>query len=313
MAISSTDYLCLLSSILLSDESQPETNEKPPQPPQKDIPLSDSTIRAAPLLRTSRSASSVTLARRKSGSRGSEGSTTVTGSADGSSPGKHRGASENGDEADDDDDSFLVVDGYQTSVKFLEESRVDFSSLLPSGTLSARSTIGLHFGSSRHSKNTTLSSMSSTTAEKHKSSHALPDVSRPMSMMAFPSSTPALVTSPLSTPSESMATNSFFLAPPPDSRSTTPTPGGKSSKHTFGYNALTSGLSGTMKGLSLNALSEKIGSGFSSYGASSAQIEKADKEFFKTEGPERTMRETLALENESMARSPHMKARKFFF
>ncbi|GJJ78516.1 1-phosphatidylinositol-3-phosphate 5-kinase [Entomortierella parvispora] len=308
-ALSSTDYLCLLSSILSSDECQSEANEKPPQPPQKDIPHSDSTIGVVPPLRTSRSASSVTLARRKSSSRGSEGSATVTGSADGSPPGKVRGVSDNEDGAEDDDDSFLVVDGYQTSVKFLEESKVDFSSLLPGGTLSTRSTIGLHFGSSRHSKNTTLSSMIGAAADRHKSNHAFPEASRPMSMMAFPSSTPALVASPLSTPSESMVTNSFFLAPPPDSRSTTPTPGGKPSKHSFGYNALTSGLSGTMKGLSLNALSEKIGSGFSSYGASSANIEKADKEFFKTEGQEHTMRETLALENESMSRSPHMKAR----
>ncbi|KAK3841842.1 MAG: hypothetical protein J3R72DRAFT_368800 [Linnemannia gamsii] len=74
---------------------------------------------------------------------------------------------------------------------------------------------------------------------------------------------------------------------------------------------IASTLSGTMKGLSLNALSEKIGSGFTSYGASSANIDKADKEFFKADGTERTMRETLALEQEleSSVRSPHLKAR----
>ncbi|KAG0054758.1 hypothetical protein BGZ83_010541 [Gryganskiella cystojenkinii] len=317
-ALSSTDYLRLLSSTLNSEEILMETEDTPPQPPQKDLLHSGSTITAATVLRTSRSAGSATLITRKSGSSGSEGSTAVTGSANGSSPENDNGSQGEHDEEDDDeddDDSFLVVDGYQTSVKFLEDTKVDFASLLPGGTLSARNTIGLHFGSSRHTKNSTLSSMSSAATEKHKNGqgtltyHNQTEVVRPVSMMSFPNSTPALVASPLGTPSESPPTNSFFLAPASISRSTTPTPGGKPSKHTFGYNALTTGLSGTMKGLSLNALSEKIGSGFASYGATSAQIEKADKEFFKNEGQERSMRDAFPLEPESASRSPHMKAR----
>lgn len=295
------DYLRLLSSI--SDYDQEQEEDVAPVPPKKDISLSGSTITGTKPLRQSRSAGSDTLNTRKSGSSGSGGSTTAA-STNNESQSKDANEDEDGD---DEDDSFLVVDGYQTSVKFLQVSKVDFSSLIPNGTMSPRGTIGLHFGSSRHSKNSTLSTSG---AGLDKRGEAAP---RPVSMMALPNMTPALVSSPLATPSaETVVPNpTFFLAPgtPTESpsRSTTPTPGGKS-KHTFGYHSLTSGLSGTMKGLSLNALSEKIGSGFSSYGATSATIDKADSEFFKSGD---RLNETLAYERESESmKSPHLKTRK---
>ncbi|KAG0037354.1 hypothetical protein BGZ82_002691 [Podila clonocystis] len=298
-ALSSMDYLRLLSSI--SDYDQDQEDDVAPVPPKKDINLG-TTIGAKPL-RQSRSAGSDTLNTRKSGSSGSGGSTTAT-----STNNESQSKDANDDEDGDDDDSFLVVDGYQTSVKFLQVSKVDFSSLIPNGTMSPRSTIGIHFGSGRYSKNSTLSASG---AGLDKKGEAPP---RPVSMMALPNSTPALVSSPLATPSAETAVPnpSFFLAPGTSiespSRSTTPTPGSKS-RNTFGYHSLTSGLSGTMKGLSLNALSEKIGSGFSSYGATSATIDKADKEFFKSGD---RLNETLAYERESdSTKSPHLKTPEF--
>ncbi|KFH69304.1 hypothetical protein MVEG_04119 [Podila verticillata NRRL 6337] len=302
-ALSCMDYLRLLSSI--SDYDQEQEEDVAPVPPKKDISLSGGTIAGTKSLRQSRSAGSDTLNTRKSGSSGSGGSTTAD-STNNESQSKDTNDDEDGD---DDDDSFLVVDGYQTSVKFLQVSKVDFSSLIPNGTMSPRSTIGLHFGSGRYSKNSTLSTSG---AGLDKKGEAVP---RPVSMMALPNSTPTFVTSPLATPSTETAVPnpSFFLAPgtpiESPSRSTTPTPGGKS-KHTFGYHSLTSGLSGTMKGLSLNALSEKIGSGFSSYGGTSAtidKVDKVDKEFFK---PGDRLNETLAYERESESmKSPHLKTR----
>lgn len=300
------DYLRLLSSI--SDYDQYQEEEVAPVPPKKDISPSGTTITGAKPLRQYRSAGSDTLNTRKSGSSGSGGSGGSGGSTTATSTNNESQSKDSKDDEDgDDDDSFLVVDGYQTSVKFLQVSKVDFSSLIPNGTMSPRSTIGIHFGSSRYSKNSTISAGG---AGLDKKGEAPP---RPVSMMALPNSTPTLVASPLATPSAETAVPnpSFFLAPstPTESpsRSTTPTPGGKS-KHTFGYHSLTSGLSGTMKGLSLNALSEKIGSGFSGYGATSATIDKADKEFFKS--GER-LNETLAYERESESmKSPHLKTRK---
>ncbi|KAG0353418.1 hypothetical protein BG005_007289 [Podila minutissima] len=304
-ALSSMDYLRLLSSI--SDYDQYQEEEVAPVPPKKDISPSGTTITGAKPLRQYRSAGSDTLNTRKSGSSGSGGSGGSGGSTTATSTNNESQSKDSKDDEDgDDDDSFLVVDGYQTSVKFLQVSKVDFSSLIPNGTMSPRSTIGIHFGSSRYSKNSTISAGG---AGLDKKGEAPP---RPVSMMALPNSTPTLVASPLATPSAETAVPnpSFFLAPstPTESpsRSTTPTPGGKS-KHTFGYHSLTSGLSGTMKGLSLNALSEKIGSGFSGYGATSATIDKADKEFFKS--GER-LNETLAYERESESmKSPHLKTR----
>lgn len=294
------DYLRLLSSI--SDYDQEQDEEVAPVPPKKDISISGTTITGAKPLRQSRSAGSDTLNTRKSASSGSGGSTTAT-----STNTEPQSKDANDDEDGDDDDSFLVVDGYQTSVKFLQVSKVDFSSLIPNGTMSPRSTIGIHFGSGRYGKNSTLSAGGAGLDKKGEAPL------RPVSMMALPNSTPTLVSSPLATPSAETAVPNpaFFLAPgtPTESpsRSTTPTPGGKS-KHTFGYHSLTSGLSGTMKGLSLNTLSEKIGSGFSSYGATSATIDKADKEFFK---PGDRLNETLAYERESVSmKSPHLKTRK---
>ncbi|KAF9313007.1 hypothetical protein BG003_005694 [Podila horticola] len=298
-ALSSMDYLRLLSSI--SDYDQEQDEEVAPVPPKKDISISGTTITGAKPLRQSRSAGSDTLNTRKSASSGSGGSTTAT-----STNTEPQSKDANDDEDGDDDDSFLVVDGYQTSVKFLQVSKVDFSSLIPNGTMSPRSTIGIHFGSGRYGKNSTLSAGGAGLDKKGEAPL------RPVSMMALPNSTPTLVSSPLATPSAETAVPNpaFFLAPgtPTESpsRSTTPTPGGKS-KHTFGYHSLTSGLSGTMKGLSLNTLSEKIGSGFSSYGATSATIDKADKEFFK---PGDRLNETLAYERESVSmKSPHLKTR----
>jgi hypothetical protein len=106
---------------------------------------------------------------------------------------------------------------------------------------------------------------------------------RPFSMVEFPDTSPVLLVSPVTTPTEE-------------------TRPGMKSKHSFGYHSLTSGLSGTMRGLSLNALSEKIGSGFSANGA-------FEKDAFKAEG---VAKESLGLEREidSAVRSPHLKIRK---
>ncbi|KAF9352006.1 hypothetical protein BGX26_010091 [Mortierella sp. AD094] len=303
---SSSDYLSLISSLLHHDSDSTEVEEKAPLPPEKDFNVKSLNIPTRGPLKTSRSAGSVTLSPRKSGSSGSEGSTAH------GSPGKESNASQTGgletddidedeEEEEDEDDSFLVVDGYQTSVKFLQVSKVDFASLIPNGTMSPRSTTGLNFGG-RHGKN----SMLGANAVDKKGDLA---ATRPFSMMALPNSTPALMTSPISTPGEKTPTNSFFVSPP-ESRSTTPTPGAKS-KGTFGYHSLASGLSGTMKGLSLNALSEKIGNGFSSYGTSSTHNENAEREYFISDVADKTMKETLAIEREtfSTTRSPHLKAR----
>ncbi|KAF9573280.1 hypothetical protein EC968_008819 [Mortierella alpina] len=252
------------------------------------------------------SAGSATLATRKSGSSGSEGSTAVPSTVNGS-PGKgDRTDTTDQDDNDEEEeegeeeeeDSFLVVDGYQTSVKFVQVSKVDFSSLMPNGTISPRSTIGLNFGSTRHGKSSML-------GFERKS-----EVARPVSMLALPNPAPSIVASPVSTPSSEVNQATSFFVSPPTSRSTTPTPGAKS-KNTFGYHTLTSGLSGTMKGLSLNALSEKIGSGFSSYGTASGHLDKPDKDYLNPDGTERSVREALAAEREteSAIPSPHLKAR----
>ncbi|KAF9436888.1 hypothetical protein BGZ76_002689 [Entomortierella beljakovae] len=298
--LSSSDYLSLMSSLLNHDSDSTEVEEKAPPPPKKDFIFSNLNIPVRSQLKTSRSAGSVTLNPRKSGSSGSEGSTAH------GSPGKESGISikdgidtdAEAEEDEEEDDSFLVIDGYQTSVKFLQISKVDFSSLMPNGTMSPRGTIGLNFGS-RHGKNSTLG-----VASPEKKGD--PAATRPFSMMALPNSTPSLVTSPLSTPGEGTPAGSFIISPP-ESRSTTPTPGAKS-KGTFGYHSLASGLSGTMKGLSFNTLSEKIGSGFSSYSSSNAYT---DKEYFTLDGNEKTVKETLGIEREfdSASRSPHLKAR----
>lgn len=230
----------------------------------------------------------------KSRSDGSDQSTAVGSTTSGSIAIENSAKQEGGQDSDEnerddgEDDSFLVVDGYQTSVKFVQVSKTDFSSLIPTGTMSPRGTIGLSFGSSRHGKNSTLGVG---TADKINDANE----KRPFSMVDLPDSTPSLAASPVSTPSESIQSNSLFV-PSPEGRST-----GAKSK-TFGYHSLTSGLSGTMKGLSLNALSEKIGSGFSTYGAS-------EKDGFRSEG---TAKDALGFEREidSASRSPHLKARK---
>ncbi|KAF9959156.1 hypothetical protein BGZ72_010191 [Mortierella alpina] len=301
-ALSCVDYLSLLSAMCSRNSDQDGLPERAPRPPKK-----DKVFTARPTLRNSRSAGSATLATRKSGSSDSEGSTAVPSTVNGS-PGKggRTGAIDQDDDDEDQDeeedeeeeDSFLVVDGYQTSVKFVQVSKVDFSSLIPNGTISPRSTIGLNFGSTRHGKNSMLG------VEKRA------DVARPMSMLALPNPTPSIVASPVSTPSSEMNQATSFFVSPPTSRSTTPTPGAKP-KNTFGYHTLTSGLSGTMKGLSLNALSEKIGSGFSSYGTASAHLDKPDKDYLNPDGTERSVREAIAAEREieSAIPSPHLKAR----
>ncbi|KAF9985260.1 hypothetical protein BGZ75_003209, partial [Mortierella antarctica] len=301
-ALSCVDYLSLLSAMCSRDSDQEGLQERAPRPPKK-----DKVFMARPTLRNSRSAGSATLATRKSGSSGSEGSTAAPSTVHGS-PGKGDRA-DTIDEDDDDvdeeeedeeeeEDSFLVVDGYQTSVKFVQVSKVDFSSLMPNGTISPRSTIGLNFGSTRHGKNSMLG------FEKKS------DVARPVSMLALPNPAQSLVASPVSTPSSEMNQATSFFVSPPTSRSTTPTPGAKP-KNTFGYHTLASGLSGTMKGLSLNALSEKIGSGFSSYGTASAHLDKPDKDYLNPDGTERSVREAMAAEREteSAIPSPHLKAR----
>ncbi|KAF9911808.1 hypothetical protein EC991_002110 [Linnemannia zychae] len=310
--LSSMDYLTLLSSICNQDvDSAEDEEEAGPKPPEKDLFMRQAAQLGVPTpgpLRTSRSAGSATLMTRKSGSSDSEASTAVNSAANGS-PNKgdnsSQASAQDDDDEDDRDEDFLVVDGYETVVKFVQPSKLDISSMLANGTMSPRSTMGIHFASGRHGKNSTLGLGS---IERR----ADGTVARPVSMMALNNSTPVFTASPLTTPSEHNNQATSFFVSPPESRSTTPTPGAKS-RNPFKYNALTSGLSGTMKGLSLNALSEKIGSGFTSYGASSANIDKADKEFFKADGTERTMRETLALEREleSSVRSPHIKAPEF--
>ncbi|KAF9426077.1 hypothetical protein BGZ94_006968, partial [Podila epigama] len=297
-ALSSMDYLRLLSSISGYDDD-PQEDDAAPVPPTKDVSFNGTALTGTKGLKTSHSAGSETLNTRKSGSNGSGGSgsggsTTVNGTAD---------------DDDDDDEDFLVVDGYQTSAKFLRVSRVDFSSLLPNSTLSPRSTIGIHFGSGRHGKTSTLSSASAVGDKRGETGPA-----RPVSMMVLPTPTSTLMSSPFATPAtggSAAASSSYFLTPdtPNESRATTPTPGGKS-RHSFGYHSLTSGLSGTMKGLSLNALSEKIGSGFSSYGVTSAHLEKTDKEYFKQGGHDKMGPGeglTYSIENESTVKSPHLK------
>ncbi|KAF9202093.1 hypothetical protein BGZ49_007733 [Haplosporangium sp. Z 27] len=295
--LSSSDYLSLVSSLLNHDDDLTEGEEKAPLPPEKDFDSSNLNIPVRVPLKTSRSTGSVTLVPRKNGSSGSEGS-TANGSVGNENANQIEGSEAEGDvdedEEEDEDDSFLVIDGYQTNVRFLQTSRVDFASLIPNGTMSPRNTIGLHF-SSRHGKNSTLSS-----SNIDKKGDL--DATRPFSMMSLPSSTPISMASPLSTPGERTPTNSFFVSPP-ESRSTTPTPGAKS-KGTFGYHSLTSGLTGTMKGLSLNVLSEKIGSGFSGYS------EKAEKEYSTSDGADRSMKDlTIEREISSTTKSPHLKAR----
>ncbi|KAG0266133.1 hypothetical protein BG011_003120 [Mortierella polycephala] len=311
--LSSKDYLILLSSVLNHDK-ETAMEEKAPKPPKKDFDANAILTTPKPL-RNSRSMGSSTATTRKSGSSGSEGSTAVMSTTQGSSSRSDVGSQtagaqdhgsddeDNEDEGGDDDDSFLVVDGYQTNVQFVQVSKVDFTSLIPNGTMSPRNTIGLGFGSGRYGKNSTLSVGQ---AEK-KDDLAM---ARPASMLAMPSQTPGFMSSPVMTPSSEMdQTPSFFLSAP-SSRSTTPTPGSKP-KNSFGYHSLTSGLSGTMKGLSLNALSEKIGSGFSSYGAGSIILDKSDKDFLNADGTERTIKEAIAAEKEleSTAACPHLKAR----
>ncbi|KAI1316992.1 hypothetical protein EDD11_009150 [Mortierella claussenii] len=318
--LSSSDYLSLISSLFNHDNDPLEPEEKAPQPPQKDYPFNTLSVPARLPLKSSRSDGSVTLVGRKGGSTGSDASTAMSASFNGIATQNDPSGGENchnrdGDDDDDDeeeededqeDDSFLVVDGYQTSVKFLQVSKVDFSSLISNGTMSPRSTIGLHFG--RHNKTSTLGVGAAATEKK---SLDPTGTTRPFSMMALPNSTPVLVDSPLSTPDEKPSASSFFISPP-ETRSTTPTPGGKSKGGTFGYHSLTSGLSGTMKGLSLNALSDKIGNGFASYNSASGFSEKAEKDTLRSDASDRTMRgEGLMIERETGAnnRSPHIKAR----
>ncbi|KAF8940640.1 hypothetical protein BGZ58_005376 [Dissophora ornata] len=301
--INSTDYLRLVSSMLNHDDSD-EAEEQAPEPPKKDF-MGGLSIPMRTPLKTSRSEGSVTVVARKNGSGGSGSSTAVTSTTNGS-PEKggytietgahgHYEDDDNDEDEEAEDDSFLVVDGYQTSVKFVQVSKVDFTNLIPNGTMSPRNTIGTHFGSSRHGKNSTLG----LGAVEKKARGDDASEKRPFSETALPKSTPILMSSPLATPSERTPANSFFI-PPKESRSTTPTPGARS-KNTFGYH-FTHGLSGTMKGLSLNSLSEKIGSGFSSYGAS------AEREVDVTD---RTTRETMGIEQDFDSRtgSPHIKAR----
>ncbi|KAF9933807.1 hypothetical protein FBU30_004405 [Linnemannia zychae] len=306
--LSSMDYLTLLSPMCNQDINPVEAEEVAPRPPEKDV-FKQETVLSVPTpgpLRTSRSAGSATLATRKSGSSDSEASTAVSsapyGSPDKSDMASQTTIQDDDNEDDEDEDDFLVVDGYETTVKFVQTTKLDIPSMLINGTMSPRSTIGIHFGSGRHGKNSTLALVSN---DKRTDNIMV----RPASMMALDHSMPVFTSSPLTTPSESNnQTTSFFISPP-DSRSTTPTPGTKS-KNPFAYHSLTS-FSGTMKGLSLNSITEKIGSGFSSYGASSTNADKSDKEPFKLDCAERTMRETYALEQEleSGVRSPHLKAR----
>ncbi|KAG0234404.1 hypothetical protein BGX31_004581 [Mortierella sp. GBA43] len=280
--INCTDYLSSLSSILHHGNDYLQSDEKGPEPPKKDYEVVATLVPPRVPLKTSRSDGNVNIRAWNGRGDGSEESTAVgsTSSATENS-GKQGG---DGDEFDDEDDSFLVIDGYQTSVKFVHISKVDFSSLIPTSTMSPRGTIGLSFGGGRHGKHSILG-MGSTdkvndTNEK-----------RPFSMVALPDSTPALAASHEPTPSENTQTSSLFISP--EGR-----PAGTKSKHTFGY-SLTSGLSGTMKGLSLNALSEKLGSGFANY---------TEKDGLRTEGG---VKDAIALEREidSASRSPHLKAR----
>ncbi|KAF9082129.1 hypothetical protein BGX23_012783 [Mortierella sp. AD031] len=307
--VTSMDYLTLLSSMCTQDVEPAEEEETAPKPPEKDLFMRQATlgVPAPGPLRTSRSAGSATLVIRKSGSSDSEASTAVNSAANGSlnkgDNGSQTSAQDDEDEDEEAEEDFLVVDGYETAVKFVQPTRLDISTMLANGTMSPRNTMGLNFGSGRHGKNSTLGLGSFDRRGDG-------PVARPVSMMALNNSSPAFTASPLTTPSESNHQSTSFFLSPPGSGSTTPTPGAKS-KNPFGYHALTSGFSGTMKGLSLNAFSEKIGSGFTSYGGSSANIDKADNEFFKSDGTERTIREALALEQElqSSMRSPHLKAR----
>ncbi|KAF9577263.1 hypothetical protein BGW38_007645, partial [Lunasporangiospora selenospora] len=292
-ALSQVDYLRMLSSMYHHGESQEKEDEVdiPPALPKKDFQLS-SDMFTAPTptpLRTSRSAGSATLAPRKSGSEGSEGSTAVTSTANGSTTNddsRSQGGAEQdgGDEEDDEDedgeDSFLVIDGYQTNVRYVKAAK-DFSSLIPSGARTPRGTLSLHFGgTSRHSR------FLSPPDKRPEGNHG-----RPVSMMHFPNSTPSLVTSPESTFSEATPTSSSAFLSPVEHRATTPTPSstGAKSKNTFGYHSFASGISGTMKGLSLNTLSEKLGSGFSTYGSTSASahMEKSGPDYFRWHGDEK--------------------------
>ncbi|KAG0355477.1 hypothetical protein BGZ54_001138 [Gamsiella multidivaricata] len=301
------DYLGMVSTMLNRDSDGSDAEEREPSPPplpKKDYRMEGFLNPTRTPLKTSRSDGSVTLLGRKCGINESNGSTVVSSSLDNRSGSSRMSGCNVGDdeEEDEEEDAFLVVDGYQTSVKLLQISKVDFASLIPNGTMSPRSTIGIHFGSGRHGKNSTLGL---NTADRRTDASE----KRPFSMMSLPNSTPALVASPLSTPSEKASANSFFVSPP-ESRSTTPTSGGKS-KHTFGYQSLTSGLSGTMKGLSLNSLSEKIGNGFSSYNSSSVSAEKVEKELLISDTTDGGSKETPSPERDinSSIGNPHIKAR----
>ncbi|KAF9916580.1 hypothetical protein BX616_003396 [Lobosporangium transversale] len=305
----SSDYLTLVSSIINHECNPADTeDEKAPQPPQKDYHFRTLTIPMRTPLKTSRSDGSVTLVGRKTGSNGSEASTTGNSVTNGSINKEilHSQGEENDEDDECEEDSFLVVDGYETSVRFLHVPKVDFTSLIPSGTMSPRSTIGLHFGSSRHNKTST--SVLGAGLADNKKGDSTSTIIRPFSMMALPSSTPALVSSLLASPGEKPTASSFFGSPS-ESQPTTPNPGSKF-KGSLGYRTLTSGLSGTMKGLSLNSLSDKLGSGFAGYNGSD---EKNERDTLKTDPTEKTIKETLAIEREleSTTKSPHLKAPEF--
>ncbi|KAG0320175.1 hypothetical protein BGZ99_004665 [Dissophora globulifera] len=307
--LSSTEYLRLVSSVCSYNSDSSETEDQPPEPPRKDFNLGGLSKPTRNPLKTSQSDGSVTLVARKNGSSGSESSTALTSTTDGAVDmdtdstqvgGQGRFGDDDGEDADA-EDSFLVVDGYQTSVKFLQVSKIDFTSIIPNGTISPRGTIGVHFKNrGGHGKNSTLSGGGAVTDKKDRTD---PSEKRPFSMTSLPNSTPSVVLSPATSPSEKTLTDPFTITPQ-DSQSTTPTPGA-TSKNTFGYRSLTSGFGGTMKGLSLNSLSEKIGSGFTSYGVT------AERELLKSDSTDRTVRETIGIEQEvdPRTKSPHIKSR----
>ncbi|KAG0238882.1 hypothetical protein BGW42_000043 [Actinomortierella wolfii] len=335
-ALCCKEYLTLLSKIS-NHENDNGAFEQAPEPPKKDIVVNRTSgannhlAPPAPKLRNSHSSKSI-LDTRKSGSSSSEASTTATqgkandgtkldDTVDGNEP---QGGDKAKDDEDDDDDAFLVIDGYQTNAKYVHMNRKDLSSLLlsPNGTISStRSTIGLAFGTGRHSKNVTTAS-SLLNVDKRAGGPVDPSTAgssslapRPVSMMVLPSSRSAasvFAPSKLSAteipneqaastnksgyltvkggddtgshvPSASTSTpdlpsnadkSSSMAAPPPAARS----------RSSFGYHALASGLTGSIKGLS--SLSDKFGRGFT---LSSSQLDRLSKD-----EEEKSMAETLA-------------------
>ncbi|KAF9159386.1 hypothetical protein DFQ26_006596 [Actinomortierella ambigua] len=169
-ALCCKEYLTMLSRIS-NHENDAGAFEQAPEPPKKDIvllrpaanthlvsttiapPTKTTTTKMTstrPALRNSHSDGS-TLNTRKSGSSDS-GASTMMASQVSSTNDSTMSPGEDDDEEEEEegeDDTFLVVDGYQTNVKYVQVGRLDLSSLLlsPNGTMSStRNTIGLTFG-----------------------------------------------------------------------------------------------------------------------------------------------------------------------